>query len=143
MTAVSSTKVALRPQQEISAALPATRATPAARAHIPSLARSPVLVHYVVGEILVWHISPKPVSRELHGPLRRFADYSDKCLRTRPKTAKKTRTLTLRRCIRQRIGSSFIRWQSRQPVASFPVPSDHLCSWIEERVRWSAFPEYR
>src|SRR5215469_8835101 len=37
MTAVSSTKVALRPQQEMSAALPATLATPAARAHIPSL----------------------------------------------------------------------------------------------------------
>ena len=38
-------------------------------------------------------MSSKPVSRELHGPLRRFADYSDKCLRTRPKTAKKRRTV--------------------------------------------------
>ena len=33
--------------------------------------------HYVVGEILLRHMSSKPVSRELHGPLRRFADYTD------------------------------------------------------------------
>jgi hypothetical protein len=39
-------------------------------------ARSQVLVHYVVGEIFLWHMSHKPVSRELHGPLRRFADYT-------------------------------------------------------------------
>jgi hypothetical protein len=62
------------------------------------LSRSLVVGHYVVGEILLRHMSSKPVSRELHGPLRRFADYSDECLRTRPKTAKKRRTLTLRRC---------------------------------------------
>ena len=39
-------------------------------------ARSLVLVHNVVGDNLVWHMSPKPVSRELHGPLRRFTDYT-------------------------------------------------------------------
>ena len=32
--------------------------------------------HYVVGEILLRHMSSKLVSRELHGPLRRFADYA-------------------------------------------------------------------
>src|SRR5215472_1348343 len=31
---------------------------------VPKSASGP-LVHYVVGEILVWHTSPKPVSREL------------------------------------------------------------------------------
>jgi hypothetical protein len=31
------------------------------------------------------------------GEKGRFADYSDKCLRTRPKTAKERRTLTLKR----------------------------------------------
>jgi hypothetical protein len=38
----------------------------------------PLLIHYVVSEIFLWLMSPKPVSRELHGPLRRFADYSSK-----------------------------------------------------------------
>jgi hypothetical protein len=40
------------------------------------LSRSLVVGHYVVGEILLRHMSSKPVSRELHGPLRRFADYT-------------------------------------------------------------------
>src|SRR5215469_3556503 len=81
MTAVSSTKVALRPQQEMSAALPATLATPAARAHIPSLARSPLVGHCVVSEILLRHMSSNRGSRELHGPLRRFADKPSKRVR--------------------------------------------------------------
>ena len=41
-------------------------------------ARSPLLVHYVVGEIFLWHMSHKPVSRVLRAPLRRFADYTTK-----------------------------------------------------------------
>jgi len=41
MTAVSSTKVALQLQQEMSVALPATPATPSARAHILRAALRP------------------------------------------------------------------------------------------------------
>ena len=39
---------------------------------------SQVLVHYVVGEIFLWHMSPKPVSREFAAPLVRDADNTSK-----------------------------------------------------------------
>ena len=34
-----------------------------------------------IREVLQWHMSAKPVSRELHRPLRRFADYTSRCTR--------------------------------------------------------------
>ena len=45
--------------------------------------------HYVVGEILLGHMSSKPVSRELHGPFRRFADYTDMLIRAESPTGTK------------------------------------------------------
>jgi hypothetical protein len=42
------------------------------------LSRSRVLVHYVVGEILLWHMSPKPVSGHL--PICANSEVIDHCL---------------------------------------------------------------